>query len=64
MEAHQHEAFGEGVDGKLFAAFIGWPSVEAHQAFRKTEDFGKVIGLLREGTVGIKVWHVAFKQFK
>jgi hypothetical protein len=64
VEPHQHENLGDGVDGKLFAAFIGWPSVEAHMEFRKTEDFGKVIPFLRGGPKGMKVWHVAFQQYK
>ncbi|KAF4453679.1 hypothetical protein F53441_3688 [Fusarium austroafricanum] len=38
----------EGKTGCMLAAFIGWPSVEAHQKFRETEDFKENIGLLRE----------------
>ncbi|CAN9132425.1 unnamed protein product [Alternaria alternata] len=64
VEPHQHENLGEGVNGKLFAGFIGWPDVEAHMAFRKTEDFARIIPLLREGHKGMKVWHVAFQQYK
>ena len=63
-ETHQHENLGEGVQGKMFAAFIGWPTIEAHMAFRETEGFGKIIGLLRGGTKGIKMWHVDFKQYR
>lgn len=63
VEPHQHENLGEGVDGKLFAAFIGWPSVDAHAEFRKTDEFGKLIGYLREGAKGIRLWHVAFHQY-
>jgi hypothetical protein len=64
VELHQHENLGEGVDGKLFAAFIGWPTVEAHMEFRKTEGFTKIIPLLRGGVKGMKVWHVALQQHK
>ncbi|KAI4664885.1 uncharacterized protein J4E79_003184 [Alternaria viburni] len=64
VEPHQHESLGVGVDGKLFAAFFGWPSVEAHMEFRKTEEFGKLIPYLRSGPKGLKVWHVAFQQYK
>ncbi|KAF1843647.1 uncharacterized protein K460DRAFT_368512 [Cucurbitaria berberidis CBS 394.84] len=64
VETHQHESLGEGVEGKLFAAFVGWPTVEAHMAFRETEEFGKIRGYLRTGVKGIKVWHVAFTQYK
>ena len=61
---HQHEGLGEGVDGKLFAAFVGWPSVEAHMEFRKTEEFLNIRGYLRTGVKGINVWHVPFTQYK
>ncbi|KAF2122921.1 hypothetical protein BDV96DRAFT_510628 [Lophiotrema nucula] len=64
IETHQHENLGEGVDGKLFTAFVGWPSVEAHLNFRKTEAFPKITGHLRAGAKAVKVWHVAFKQYK
>ncbi|CAO2656060.1 Nn.00g048630.m01.CDS01 [Neocucurbitaria sp. VM-36] len=63
-EKHQHEGLGEGVEGKLFAAFVGWPTVEAHLEFRKTEAFEKIREYLRTGVKGIKVWHVAFTQYK
>ncbi|KAJ4365539.1 hypothetical protein N0V83_008158 [Neocucurbitaria cava] len=63
-EKATHEKLGEGVEGKLFAAFVGWPSVEAHMAFRKSEEFGKIIGYLRTGVKGLNVFHVAFKQKK
>ncbi|KAF2024696.1 hypothetical protein EK21DRAFT_117541 [Setomelanomma holmii] len=56
IEPQQHD----GAESKLFAAFIGWPSVGAHMEFRKTEGFGKITPLLRGGTKGIKVHHVAF----
>lgn len=63
VEPATHEGLGEGVEGKMFASFIGWPTVEAHMEFRTTEAFGKIIGLLRGGAKGIRVWHVAFKRF-
>jgi hypothetical protein len=50
----------EGVESKLFAAFIGWPSVGAHMEFRKTDEFTKFVPLLRGGTKKIMVHHVAF----
>lgn len=59
-----HKVDGEGDEKKLFGAFIGWLSVEAHMDFRKKEEFPKVVGFLREGTSGIKVHHVAFKRFE
>jgi hypothetical protein len=62
VEDHKFQEDGE--EGKMFAAFIGWPSVDAHMNFRKTEEFKSVIGYARDGTRGLKVWHVEFKQFK
>jgi hypothetical protein len=62
IEPHEHEKLGEGVQGKLFAAFIGWPSVEAHMKFRETEDFVKVVSHLRAGPKGASVHHVAFTK--
>ncbi|KAH7085527.1 hypothetical protein BKA63DRAFT_499778 [Paraphoma chrysanthemicola] len=50
----------DGEESKVFAGFIGWPSVGAHMEFRKTEDFTKVVPLLRGGTKKIAVHHVAF----
>lgn len=53
----------QGVQGRMFAAFIGWPSVEAHLQFRNTEEFGKMIGMLKEGSTGVEVSHTAFKKY-
>ncbi|KAH7558333.1 hypothetical protein J3E72DRAFT_436322 [Bipolaris maydis] len=64
IERQSHEALGEGVEGKLFMIFIGWPNVEAHMAFRETEDFARVIPHLRDGPVGKSMWHVALKEHK
>jgi hypothetical protein len=64
VEPATHENLGEGVEGRLFAGFIGWPSVEDHQEYKGTEAHGKAIGPLRTGVKGMKVHHVAFKQYK
>ncbi|KAF4996204.1 hypothetical protein FDECE_12546 [Fusarium decemcellulare] len=47
--------------GAMLVAFIGWPSVEAHQKFRETEDFKENIGLLREmpRLVKLSAFHVS-----
>jgi hypothetical protein len=37
----------EGKTGVMLAAFIGWPSLEAHMKFRDTQEFKDTIGLLR-----------------
>ncbi|KAH6952961.1 hypothetical protein DER45DRAFT_617334 [Fusarium avenaceum] len=51
----------EANSGAMLAAFIGWPSVEAHQKFRETDDFKDNIGLLREipGLVKLSLFHVS-----
>ncbi|KAJ4341912.1 hypothetical protein N0V95_007097 [Ascochyta clinopodiicola] len=64
IEDQEHEVFGDGVVGKLRTTFIGWPSLEAHGDFTKTEAFGEMVPLLRNGPQGATLWHVAFKQYK
>ncbi|KAJ4984094.1 hypothetical protein SVAN01_10450 [Stagonosporopsis vannaccii] len=59
-----HKVDGEGEEKKLFGAFIGWPTVEAHMELRKTEEFPKLVGYLRAGTSGIKMHHVAFRKYE
>ncbi|KAM6520180.1 hypothetical protein FALCPG4_013733 [Fusarium falciforme] len=51
----------EDKTGSMLVAFIGWPSVEAHQKFRETQDFKDHIGLLREMPQLIKLsaFHVS-----
>jgi hypothetical protein len=64
VEPATHENLGEGVEGRLFAGFVGWPSVEEHYGFRGSELHTKVIAPLKTGIKGMKVHHVAFKQYK
>jgi heme-degrading monooxygenase HmoA len=64
LENQGHEALGEGVQGKLFVMFMGWESLADHMKFRESEEFGKVIPHLREGTVARNVRHVEFKEYK
>ncbi|ORY58910.1 uncharacterized protein BCR38DRAFT_446992 [Pseudomassariella vexata] len=44
---------------------LGWESIEAHMAFRKTEVFKEKVGLLRgmAGSKGMTVWHVKNEVF-
>jgi hypothetical protein len=51
----------EGNSGAMLVAFIGWPSLEAHQKFRETDDFKQNIGLLREmeGLLKLSTFHVS-----
>lgn len=53
-----------GGKAKVFAAFLGWTSVEAHLKFRETELFKEHVGALRDGPKGFKVVHVAFTNGK
>ena len=54
----------EGVEGKAKAVTgaIGWASVEAHIAFRKTAAFKESIGALRDGVKGREMHHVKFQE--
>ncbi|CAG8974557.1 hypothetical protein HYALB_00005830 [Hymenoscyphus albidus] len=48
------------VKGKAVVLVIGWESKEAHMQFRETELFKETLGLLREGTGGVEMFHVPF----
>ena len=62
IERHKHEKLGDGIEGKCLGAFIGWPSIEAHQHFRTTDHFKRAIPLLRTGPVAFAMHHVEFKR--
>lgn len=67
VEPARHMSLGaDGVPGlgKMFAVFIGWPSLEAHARFRESEHFERMVELLREGVSGAEMVHVAFERFK
>ncbi|OHE91290.1 hypothetical protein CORC01_13405 [Colletotrichum orchidophilum] len=53
-----------GKTGNLLAAFIGWPSVDAHERFRDTLPFKENIGILRgmKDIVKLAVFHVSCKS--
>ncbi|KZL82456.1 hypothetical protein CI238_03135 [Colletotrichum incanum] len=53
-----------GKTGNVLAAFIGWPSVDAHQRFRETEAFKNNIGILRgmKDIVKLAVFHISCKS--
>ena len=36
---------GDGQTGSLFIAFVGWPSIDAHMKFQKTDEFKEYIEL-------------------
>ncbi|KAH7138228.1 hypothetical protein B0J11DRAFT_513861 [Dendryphion nanum] len=50
----------EGEKKKAFAAFLGWDSVEKHQAFRESDLFRDVIAGFREGWESADMAHVGF----
>jgi hypothetical protein len=62
QELRQHDSLGEAVEGKIFAGFVGWDSVEAHEAFGKTGIFREVIGTLRGAAKGSELHHTVFKK--
>lgn len=51
----------ESKTGAMLIALIGWPSVEAHEKFRETDNFKENIGLLREipGLIKLAAFHVS-----
>jgi hypothetical protein len=66
IEEQPGEKLGEhGKSGKakLFGAFIGWPSVQAHMEYREDDAFPGAIKWLREGPKKLEVHHVEFEQF-
>ncbi|KAF2869018.1 hypothetical protein BDV95DRAFT_596689 [Massariosphaeria phaeospora] len=66
-EEQKHEKCGakEGEEGpaRLFGAFIGWPNIEAHKEFSKSEAFPGLVKYLRDGPKATAVHHVAFQKF-
>ena len=55
---------GEEMRAKLFGAFVGWPTVEAHLNFRNTEAFPGVVKWIRDGPKATEVHHVKFQKFQ
>ncbi|KAF6797508.1 hypothetical protein CSOJ01_12986 [Colletotrichum sojae] len=55
-----------GWTGTVLMAFIGWPSVEAHMAFRQTELFRENIGLLKgmEDLIELDYFHLLCKSLE
>lgn len=65
IEEQKHAQLGkDGEEGpaKLYAAFIGWPTLEAHLEFRKTPEFPGLIKYLRDGPAVAEVHHVRFQK--
>ncbi|KAH6638558.1 hypothetical protein BKA67DRAFT_588849 [Truncatella angustata] len=53
----------DGAKSRVLVLVLGWDSVDAHLAYRETDDFARTIPLLRTlpRRKGIEVWHVANK---
>ena len=61
-EQVEHEKFGQGQKGFVYAFVIGWESKEVHLAYRETSAFKDSISLIREGALALQVNHTAFEE--
>ncbi len=55
----------EPVNGheRSFLALVGWESIDAHEAYHKTNHFRARAGILAEGNVGYDEYgHIAFRH--
>lgn len=59
LEDVQHESLGAGVKGRACLLAIGWSSISAHLAFKKTSAFEKGLGLLKDAR-GSEIHHTIF----
>jgi heme-degrading monooxygenase HmoA len=64
IEPQEHATLGKGVEGKMVAAFVGWSSLEAHEAWSQSEEYGKAVAPVVEGSTGMDVGHVEFVKFE
>lgn len=55
QKLYPHVCLGEGVEGKVFSAFVGWESLEKFRAFR-----GGIVGEQR----GADGWVTRFEKFE
>lgn len=62
IEPQEHATLGEGIQGKMVAAFVGWPSLEAHVAWMQSEEFGKAVAPVVEGSTGMDIGYVEFAK--
>ncbi|KAF1352282.1 hypothetical protein BDV97DRAFT_397317 [Delphinella strobiligena] len=61
IEDVEHEGFSEGKTGKSVLLAIGWDSIDAHMAFRETDVFKDIIGLLRGEPKGVELHHATLR---
>ena len=52
--------------GSLLMAFIGWPSIDAHMEFRKTDEFKENVELLTgmEDMISLKMFHISCRYLE
>jgi len=61
LEDVQHESLGPGVKGRACIMAIGWSSIAAHLAFKKTSAFQKGLELLSDAR-GSEIHHTIFSE--
>jgi hypothetical protein len=59
LEDVQHESLGAGVKGKAYILAIGWSSISAHLAFKKTSAFEQALELWKDA-LGSGIHHTIF----
>lgn len=59
---HEEISSREGDKGKAGVVMVGWKSEEARAAFRETQTFQEVFGLLKGEAKAIEVLPVTFGQ--
>ncbi len=59
VEEVEHPSVGTGLG---YVAAVGWDSVEAHMAFRETEEFKNAMGQMGGGVKGAEMYHVKFQE--
>lgn len=59
VEEVEHPSVGIGLG---YVAAVGWDSVEAHMAFRETEEFKNAMGQMGGGVKGAEMYHVKFLE--
>ncbi|KAH8727141.1 hypothetical protein GQ44DRAFT_128633 [Phaeosphaeriaceae sp. PMI808] len=62
IERLPHEALGEGVEGQVFKAYVGWDSMESHMEFRETEAFAGLRPVMRGEMKGAQMYHVKLNK--
>lgn len=59
MEDVEHESFGPGIKGRAFLLAIGWSSISAHMAFKKTGAFQENLELFQDARAS-EIHHTTF----